>query len=90
MTTNHPEKLDPALIRPGRINKRLHLGYCSAPTVAHMARHYLQSDADMTAAELAKCAEICELQTVTPAWVEQCCAEVETYGELLRRLKRSA
>ena len=26
MTTNHPEKLDPALIRPGRINKRLHLG----------------------------------------------------------------
>ena len=27
MTTNHPEKLDPALIRPGRINKRLHLGH---------------------------------------------------------------
>merc|ERR1712159_715353 len=27
MTTNHPEKLDPALIRPGRINKKMHLGY---------------------------------------------------------------
>merc|ERR1719199_2189083 len=26
MTTNHPEKLDAALIRPGRINKRIHLG----------------------------------------------------------------
>ena len=25
MTSNHPEKLDPALIRPGRINKQLHL-----------------------------------------------------------------
>ena len=30
MTTNHPEKLDPALIRPGRINKRIHLGFVDA------------------------------------------------------------
>lgn len=26
MTSNHPEKLDPALIRPGRIDKIIYLG----------------------------------------------------------------
>ncbi|KAJ3200933.1 mitochondrial chaperone [Entophlyctis luteolus] len=29
MTTNHPEVLDPALIRPGRIDLHLSLGYCT-------------------------------------------------------------
>ena len=29
MTSNHPEKLDPALIRPGRIDLHLSLGYCT-------------------------------------------------------------
>ncbi|KAI9326652.1 P-loop containing nucleoside triphosphate hydrolase protein, partial [Zopfochytrium polystomum] len=29
MTTNHPEVLDPAVIRPGRIDLHLDLGYCT-------------------------------------------------------------
>lgn len=29
MTTNHPEKLDPALIRPGRVDVKEYLGYAS-------------------------------------------------------------
>eukprot|EP00041_Stephanoeca_diplocostata_P018672 m.392766 g.392766 ORF g.392766 m.392766 type:complete len:799 (-) comp21085_c0_seq1:478-2874(-) len=90
MTTNHPEKLDPALIRPGRINKRLHLGYCSVDTVCDMAKHYLQYDKPMNDGQRAECAEICERCTVTPAWVEQCCAEVETYEDLLARLQRTS
>lgn len=89
MTTNHPEKLDPALIRPGRINKRLHLGYCAPEAVNQMASHYLQNPKGFSPAQMKLCTEICERQQVTPAWVEQCCAEVEDFNELLERLKRS-
>ena len=40
MTTNHPEKLDPALIRPGRINKQVLLGYLQPAEALLMVQHY--------------------------------------------------
>ena len=42
MTTNHPEILDPALIRPGRIDQKLLLGYMNARNVIEMIKHYFQ------------------------------------------------
>merc|ERR1711941_184416 len=69
MTTNHPEKLDPALIRPGRINQRLHMGYMKADQLQLMAEHYLQTT--MTSAERKKLDEMLQDRDVTPAWVEQ-------------------
>ena len=41
MTTNHPEVLDDALIRPGRIDVQAHFGYATRELIAEMFRGYL-------------------------------------------------
>lgn len=52
MTTNHPEFLDPALIRPGRIDKKLHLGYMDWHHVICMVEHYFSTA--LTSAQAAR------------------------------------
>jgi len=46
MTTNHPEILDSALIRPGRIDKRLNLGYMVGNDMIAMLGHYFEMTLD--------------------------------------------
>jgi mitochondrial chaperone BCS1 len=36
MTTNHPERLDPALIRPGRVDIKEHFGYATPHQTTEM------------------------------------------------------
>lgn len=86
MTTNHPEKLDPALIRPGRINQRLHMGYMCVEQLQLMAEHYMQQS--MTQEQVKKLSGILEDRDVTPAWVEQCCVETNSIDALCEALVR--
>ncbi|KAF9625525.1 hypothetical protein IFM89_023836 [Coptis chinensis] len=43
-TTNYVEKLDPALIRRGRMDKYIELSYCSFEAFKVLARNYLEID----------------------------------------------
>ena len=44
MTTNHIEKLDPALIRPGRINLKIHLDKMSLRSLQEMLNTFYQTN----------------------------------------------
>lgn len=48
MTTNHPEKLDPALIRPGRITLRLNLSKMKGADVLKLIRVYFKECPEMS------------------------------------------
>jgi hypothetical protein len=42
--TNHIERVDPALLRPGRLERILHIDAPDAPALARILRHYLGGD----------------------------------------------
>uniref|UniRef100_A0A453A2V7 AAA+ ATPase domain-containing protein n=2 Tax=Aegilops tauschii subsp. strangulata TaxID=200361 RepID=A0A453A2V7_AEGTS len=39
-TTNYKERLDPALLRPGRMDMHIHMGYCTSESFRILARNY--------------------------------------------------
>ncbi|KAK4283733.1 hypothetical protein QN277_000655 [Acacia crassicarpa] len=41
-TTNRKEKIDPALLRPGRMDVHVHMSYCTPPVFRQLAFNYLQ------------------------------------------------
>merc|ERR1711865_265130 len=70
MTTNHPEKLDPALIRPGRINKQILMGYLLPADALAIVEHYFGK---ATEAQRNKFYASFVSDVFTPAQVEQLC-----------------
>ncbi|XP_004512074.1 AAA-ATPase At5g17760-like isoform X2 [Cicer arietinum] len=45
-TTNHKERLDPALLRPGRMDMHIHMSYCSYEGFKILASNYLEISHD--------------------------------------------
>jgi mitochondrial chaperone BCS1 len=61
LTTNHPERLDPALVRPGRVDRKVELGYATADQARRLYLWFYR-DSALSAAELSREAERFALQ----------------------------
>ena len=99
MTTNHPEILDPALIRPGRIDQKLLLAYMKWPNVVKMVEHYFQLGKGGLAEPLANRVRDAILGSdvegvpalnLTPAQVEQLSAEHDALADMVTALEAKA
>mmetsp|Transcript_30120 Transcript_30120/g.76081 ORF Transcript_30120/g.76081 Transcript_30120/m.76081 type:complete len:731 (+) Transcript_30120:76-2268(+) len=94
MTTNHPEKLDPALIRPGRVDKKFLLTYMRGAQSAMMVSHYFQME--LKDADRGRIEELVDgvngrpALDITPARLEQLCAEHDEIDSLCKALSELA
>ena len=89
MTSNHPEHLDPALIRPGRIDKKLLLGYMTSDDVIQMLEHYFQlALTEQEKLRIQNAIECTHMEgkrqlNLTPAQVEQYAAEHDDIEDMI-------
>ncbi|KAK7252928.1 hypothetical protein RIF29_37230 [Crotalaria pallida] len=68
-TTNHVEKIDPALLRPGRMDMHIHLSYLKANAFRVLASNYL--DIQDHHPLLEQIEELLEKSDITPAQVAE-------------------
>eukprot|EP00644_Phytophthora_capsici_P014503 jgi/Phyca11/13470/fgenesh1_pg.PHYCAscaffold_3_\ len=87
MTTNHPEKLDPALIRPGRVNKKLMLGYMNSTQIEKMIEYYFATSLTVAQRETLRSAVTENSTPVTPAAVEALCSEHDDVDSVLDAMR---
>ena len=96
MTTNHPEMLDAALIRPGRIDKVMELGYMVDVDVIEMLEHYYQTKLSKAERKRVKMAvnhkrdEEAESLKLIPARVEQLTMEKDCVNDMIGWLEEEA
>jgi hypothetical protein len=85
ITTNYPDRLDPALIRPGRIDVRIDFGKATREMILEMVNHFYASDftLDVIPQELH--------HILTPAEVMEClCAHFRDSAAAIQHLVAKA
>ncbi|CAN6552163.1 unnamed protein product [Malus baccata var. baccata] len=71
-TTNHIEKLDPALLRSGRMDMHIFMSHCSFPALKILLRNYLGYDeGDLDEEITREFEEVLEKAAMTPADVSE-------------------
>ncbi|XP_030496371.2 AAA-ATPase At5g17760 [Cannabis sativa] len=97
-TTNHKEKLEPALLRPGRMDVHIHMGYCTYEAFKQLATNYLEISGDHHNHKhlYSEIKALLEQVQVTPAQVaeeflkhEDADSALDRLLSLLRRIKNN-
>lgn len=92
-TTNHIEKLDPALLRCGRMDMHVFMSYCSFPALKILLKNYLGfEEGDLDGEVLGELEGVIEEAQMTPADISEILiknrrVEGKAVGELLQALK---
>ncbi|XP_073155998.1 AAA-ATPase At5g57480-like [Henckelia pumila] len=95
-TTNHIEKLDPALLRSGRMDMHINMSYCSFSALKILLKNYLGYDEMDLEKEILKELEgVIDAATITPADISEILIKNrrdkrKATGELLEKLKDKA
>jgi hypothetical protein len=82
MTSNHPDRLDPALVRPGRVNMRVRLSHIQPEQALQMVRRYFGEDVSPKAGF-----EWFSDNPMSPARLESLCVHHDTVEELMDSLR---
>ncbi|KAK0605714.1 hypothetical protein LWI29_029949 [Acer saccharum] len=89
-TTNHKERLDPALLRPGRMDMHIHMSYCTPHGFKLLAANYLGISGEHNL--YGEIESLIETTEVTPAQIAGELMKSEdadvALGELVNLLKR--
>ncbi|XP_039172055.1 AAA-ATPase At5g57480-like [Eucalyptus grandis] len=95
-TSNHIKKLDPALLRSGRMDMHIYMSYCSYPALKILLRNYLDIEAeDLGEVVASELREAVEKANMTPADISEVLIKNRrnkgrVVGELLEVLKARA